>query len=73
MLPLCTKVTDGSLCLIAYSIAERTKRSVPSLDTGLIPIPEVSGKRIFLTPNSVCKKLIIFLLHQNLLRYSIPA
>ena len=35
---------------MAYSIAERTSLCVPSRDTGLIPIPEVSGKRIL--PNS---------------------
>ena len=44
MLPLCTIVTLLRLFAIAYSIAERNRRSVPSFDTGLMPMPEVSGK-----------------------------
>ena len=30
-------------------MAARTRRSVPSRETGLIPMPLVSGKRIFFT------------------------
>ena len=44
MLPLCTSVTDGLSLSIAYWSALRTSRSVPSRDTGLMPMPEVSGK-----------------------------
>jgi hypothetical protein len=47
MLPLCTRVTDGRSLSIAYWMALRTRRLVPSLETGLMPMPEVSGKRIF--------------------------
>ncbi len=52
MLPLWTRVTEGLSLSIAYWIALRTSRSVPSRETGLMPMPEVSGKRIFLTPKS---------------------
>ena len=45
----------------AYSIAARTSRSVPSRDTGLMPMPLVSGKRIFLTPISFCRNSMTFL------------
>ena len=37
-------------------MALRTRRSVPS-DTGLMPMPEVSGKRIFFTPISVLQEV----------------
>ncbi len=46
MLPLCTIVTLLRLLAMAYSIAERNRRSVPSCETGLMPMPDVSGKRI---------------------------
>jgi hypothetical protein len=46
MLPLCTIVTLLRRLAIAYSIAERNRRSVPSIETFLMPIPEVFGKRI---------------------------
>ena len=46
MLPLCTIVTLLRLLAIAYSMAARNRRSVPSCDTGLMPMPEVFGKRI---------------------------
>ena len=61
MLPLCTSVTLGLSLSIAYWIALRTRRSVPSRDTGLMPMPEVSGKRIFLTPISSVRNSISFL------------
>ena len=47
MLPLCTMVTDLRLWSSAYLIAARTRRSVPSFETGLMPMPVLSGKRIF--------------------------
>ena len=46
MLPLCTNVTLLRPLSIAYRIAARTRRAVPSCDTGLMPMPAVSGKRI---------------------------
>ena len=46
MLPLCTIVTLLRLLAIAYWMAERNSRSVPSFEAGLMPMPEVSGKRI---------------------------
>jgi len=60
MLPLWTIVTLGLSLSIAYWMALRTSRSVPCFETGLMPMPEVSGKRIFLTPNSSCRILISF-------------
>ena len=48
MFPLWTKVTLFRLFLSAYSIAARTSRSLPSFETGLKPMPVVSGNRIFL-------------------------
>ena len=60
MLPLCTSVTEGLSLSIAYWMALRTSRSVPSTETGLMPIAEVFGKRIFLTPNSSCRILMSF-------------
>jgi hypothetical protein len=73
MLPLCTMVTLGLSLSMAYWMALRTRRSVPSMDTGLMPMPEVSGKRIFLTPISSCRNLISFLALSLLASYSMPA
>ena len=56
MLPLCTSVTDARSLSIAYWIALRTSRSVPSRDTGLMPMPDVSGKRIFLHAHLVLQE-----------------
>lgn len=53
--PLCTNVTDGKPCSKAYLHAARTRRSVPSLDTGFTPNEEDSGKRTLATPISSCK------------------
>ena len=39
MLPLWTNVTDFFFWSMAYWIAERTRRSVPGCETGLIPTP----------------------------------
>ena len=48
MLPLWTRVTESRLLSMAYLIAAFTRRVVPSLEVGLMPKPEVSGKRTFL-------------------------
>ena len=54
--PLWTSVTDDSLCVKAYSMAERTSRCVPSFETGFTPNEDVSGKRTFVTPISSRRK-----------------
>jgi len=48
MLPLCTMVRLRRFWSSAYWMAERTSRSVPSREMGLMPKAEESGKRIFL-------------------------
>ncbi|MCY1224060.1 hypothetical protein D9M72_362040 [compost metagenome] len=58
---------------MAYWIALRTRRSVPSRETGLMPMPEVAGKRIFFTPISFCRKAISFLAWSLSAAHSIPA
>ena len=73
MLPLCTSVTESRPFASAYSIALRTSRSVPSRETGLIPMLEVSGKRIFRTPISSWRKSITFLAPSVSASHSIPA
>ena len=73
MLPLCTRVTEGLSLSMAYWMALRTRRSVPSFETGLMPMPEVSGKRIFVTPSSFCRKSMIFLALSVCASYSMPA
>ena len=73
MLPLCTSVTEGLSLSIAYWRALRTRRSVPSRETGLMPMPEVSGKRIFLTPKSSCRNLISFFAFSLSASNSMPA
>ncbi len=73
MLPLCTSVTDSRPFAIAYSIALRTSRSVPSRETGLIPMLEVSGKRIFRTPISSWRKAITLRAPADSASHSIPA
>ncbi len=73
MLPLWTRVTLGLSLSIAYWMALRTRRSVPSMDTGLTPMPEVSGKRIFLTPISLTRKSMSFLALSLRASYSMPA
>src|SRR3972149_3016261 len=60
MLPLCTSVTDLRLLSIAYWKALRISRSLPSLDTGLMPMAEVAGKRILVTFISLIRKSISF-------------
>ena len=53
MFPLWTNVTLLRWKAMAYSMAERIRRSEPSFETGLMPMPLVSGKRIL--PNSLGK------------------
>ncbi len=45
MFPLCTNVTLGKRLAKANSMAARTRRFVPSTETGFTPKDEVSGKR----------------------------
>ena len=73
MLPLCTSVIDSRPLSIAYWIALRTRRSVPSRETGLMPMPEVSGKRIFFTPISSWRKSMTFLAPSDSAAHSMPA
>ena len=73
MLPLCTSVIDGLSLSMAYWIAFFTSRSVPSRDTGLMPMPEVPGKRIFLTPISLIRKSMIFFAASDSAAHSMPA
>ena len=56
MLPLCTSVTDTRSFSMAYWMALRTRRWLPSFDTGLMPRPELAGKRMPLTLSSFCRK-----------------
>ncbi len=73
MLPLCTSVTDLRSLSIAYWSALRTSRSVPSRDTGLMPMPDVAGKRIFFTPMSSIRNLISFFAPSDSAAHSMPA
>ena len=73
MLPLCTMVKLGLSLSIVYCKALRTRRSVPSRDTGLTPMPEVLGKRILVTPISSCKNLMSFCALGDSASNSIPA
>ncbi len=73
MLPLWTSVTESRSLVIAYSIALRTSRSVPSRETGLTPIDEVSGKRILRTPISPWRKSTTFFAASVPASHSIPA
>ena len=52
MLPLCTIVTDLRLFSSAYLIAMRTRRLVPVIEIGLMPMPESSRMRL-LVPASI--------------------
>ena len=66
MLPLWTIVTLLRFCRTAYSRAARTRRSVPGLLTGLMPMPIWSAaslpNRIFLNAagSSRCRNSRIF-------------
>ena len=73
MLPLCTMVTLGLSLSMAYWMALRTRRSVPSMETGFTPRPDVLGKRIFLTPISSCRNLMSFLALSDSASNSMPA
>ena len=48
-------------------------RSLPSRETGLTPMPEVLGKRIFLTPISSCRNLMTFFASGDSAGHSMPA
>ena len=48
-------------------------KGVPSREIGLMPMPLVSGKRIFLTPISPCRKAISFLASAVSAAHSMPA
>ena len=54
-------------------MAARMSRSEPSLETGLIPIEEVLGKRILLTPISFWRKSMTFLASGVPVSHSMPA
>ncbi len=73
MLPLCTMVTLGLSLSMAYWMALRTSRSVPSIDTGLMPMPLVSGKRILVTPSSSTRNLMSLRAFGLRASYSMPA
>ena len=73
MLPLWTSVTDVRSFAIAYWNACRTSRSVPSREIGLIPMPDVSGKRIFRTPSSSWRKAMSFRAPSDSASHSMPA
>ena len=57
----------------AELIALRTSRSVPSRETGLMPMPEVLGKRILRTPISSVRNLMIFFALSDSASNSMPA
>ena len=44
MMPLCTRVTELRSLSTAYCRALRTRRLVPSWETGLMPMPQFSGE-----------------------------
>jgi len=67
------KVIDFLSLAIAYCSALRTRRSVPSRDTGLMPIPDVAGKRIFFTLISLIRKSISFFAPSDSACHSMPA
>ena len=73
MFPLWTMVTLLRLSLRAYSIAARTRRSVPSRLTGLMPMPLVPGKRMFFTFISSWRKAITFFAPSLSASHSMPA
>ncbi len=61
------------LLSIAYWNALRIRRSLPSLETGLMPMAEVPGKRIFVTFISLIRKSITFFASADLAGHSMPA
>ena len=58
---------------MAYWYALRIRRSEPSIDTGLMPIAELPGKRIFLTFISLIRKSITFFASSECAGHSMPA
>jgi hypothetical protein len=53
ILPLCTSVTDFRPLRTAYSMAARTSRLDPVIETGLMPMPESLRMS---QPNSAAQK-----------------
>ena len=73
ILPLWTSVTDLRRLSMAYWYALRMRRSEPSMETGLMPIADDSGKRIFFTFISRTRKSITFLASGDFAGHSMPA
>ncbi|MCY1179096.1 hypothetical protein D9M73_194770 [compost metagenome] len=73
MLPLCTMVSDSRSLSTTYCRALRTRRWVPSLETGLTPMPQFSSKRILVTPISSFRNLMIFWASGEPAFHSMPA
>jgi hypothetical protein len=59
--------------LRAYWMAERTRRSVPSREIGLMPMPLVLGNLIFFTFISFSRKAMTFLASSVSAAHSMPA
>ena len=73
ILPLWVIVTDLRLLSMAYLIALRIKRLLPSTETGLMPIAEDSGKRIFFRMPMSLKNAMTFSASGVPAAHSIPA
>ncbi|MCY1180836.1 hypothetical protein D9M73_213080 [compost metagenome] len=73
MLPLCTRVSDSRSLSTTYCRALRTRRLVPSLDTGLMPMPQSWSKRILVTPISSLRNLITLFASGDPAFHSMPA
>ncbi len=73
MFPLWTMFTLFRLNWIAYLMAARTRRSVPSREMTLMPTPELSGKRMFFTFISVWSQAITFFASGVPSAHSMPA
>ena len=58
---------------MAYCSALRTKRSVPSTEIGLMPMPQLRGKRILRTPMLSCRKPMTFFAPAESASHSTPA
>ncbi|MNN74376.1 hypothetical protein D3C81_1905690 [compost metagenome] len=73
MLPLCTMVSDLRSLSTTYCRALRTRRWVPSLETGLMPMPQSWSKRILVTPISSFRNLMTLVASGEPAFHSIPA
>jgi hypothetical protein len=58
---------------MAYWYARRIRRSDPSIDTGLMPMAELPGKRIFVTFISLTRKSMTFFASADFAGHSMPA